>query len=91
MGCEAGPKRLARNVETERRRRLYESFDLETLLHQKGINASDINQPHFLPLEIFDDYTYDCRSVIYKHAFLYCILNLIVQFSFFFLALIILI
>ncbi|XP_058804505.1 dynein axonemal heavy chain 1-like [Phymastichus coffea] len=62
MECEAGPKRIARNVETERRRRLYESFDLEVLLREKGINASDINKQHYIPLETFDDYTYDCRT-----------------------------
>lgn len=61
MECELGPRRIARNVETERRRRQYKSNPLEKLLCQEGITASDILKTEYLPLEIFDDDEFDCR------------------------------
>ncbi|KAJ8667913.1 hypothetical protein QAD02_009576, partial [Eretmocerus hayati] len=62
MEYERGPRRLVKNVETERRRRLYASFDLTELLMQRGICLSDISCSDYLPLEIFDDEEFDCRT-----------------------------
>ena len=61
MGREAGPRRLVRNVEMERRRRLYASFQLEELLRERAISADEIFEEGSLPLEIFDDEEFDCR------------------------------
>jgi hypothetical protein len=61
MNCEDSPRMLVRNVETERRRRLYKSFRLEALLEEKGLTSSDFPPDYYLPLEIFDDEEFDCR------------------------------
>ncbi|XP_043259514.1 dynein axonemal heavy chain 1-like [Colletes gigas] len=75
------PKRLPRNVEMERRRRVYRNLKIEDALDAEGVAAKEILQPsaissilsrediyglfataHLLPLEIFDDQEYDCRT-----------------------------
>ncbi|XP_043666184.1 dynein axonemal heavy chain 1-like [Vespula pensylvanica] len=74
-------KRLPRNVEMERRRRLYRNQSLEEALKNEGISPSNILPPkiisslsskedkyglyskiNYLPLEIFDDEEFDCRT-----------------------------
>lgn len=62
MELEAGSKRLVRNIEMQRRRRLYRDLNLDDILHERGITAIDILHSSALPLEIFDDEEYDCRS-----------------------------
>ncbi|XP_023247279.1 dynein heavy chain 1, axonemal-like [Copidosoma floridanum] len=63
MPVEAEPRHLVRNVETERRRRLYRSFELEVLFREAGIEPpSVVSAHHYLPLELFDDKEYDCRT-----------------------------
>ena len=39
------PKHLPRNVEMERKRRIYRNFTLEELLRQEGIRSLDILSP----------------------------------------------
>ncbi|XP_076627799.1 dynein axonemal heavy chain 1 [Colletes latitarsis] len=75
------PKRLPRNVEMERRRRVYRNLKIEDALDAEGVAAKEILPPsaispilsrediyglfataHLLPLEIFDDEEYDCRT-----------------------------
>ncbi|KAG7197921.1 hypothetical protein KM043_016158 [Ampulex compressa] len=74
-------KKLPRNVEMERRRRMYQNVKIENVLKTEGISLHDILPPkaismslpddkqydlfdgtNFLPLEIFDDESYDCRT-----------------------------
>ncbi|XP_031787006.1 dynein heavy chain 1, axonemal isoform X2 [Nasonia vitripennis] len=62
MGLEMGSKRLVRNVEVQRRRRLYRDLNLENILYERGIRANDILDSSFLPLETFDNEEYDCRT-----------------------------
>ncbi|NXC17890.1 DYH1 protein, partial [Corythaeola cristata] len=75
------PGQCPRRVETERRRRLYLTFDIAQLLASKGIESNELIPRHhdpdnmptivekkdpvfpiYLPLEIFDDNEYDCRT-----------------------------
>ncbi|XP_043502299.1 dynein axonemal heavy chain 1-like [Polistes fuscatus] len=74
-------KRLPRNVEMERRRRLYRNQSLDEALKKEGLSSSNILPPevissvsteedkfglyskiNYLPLEIFDDEEFDCRT-----------------------------
>ncbi|XP_060831781.1 dynein axonemal heavy chain 1-like [Bombus pascuorum] len=76
------PKRIPRNVEMERRRRLYRNLKIQDVLEEIGVSPKQMLPPsatlslltyeetdglfgtaHFLPLEIFDDEEYDCRTV----------------------------
>ena len=66
MDLERGPRQLSRNIEMERRKRIYRSMSLEESLIQAGVDTNKINpeEQHRLPLEIFDDEEYDCRYVL---------------------------
>ncbi|XP_053976512.1 dynein axonemal heavy chain 1-like [Hylaeus volcanicus] len=76
------PKRLPRNVEMERRRRLYRNLKIEDALNEVNVTPKEMLPPsaispllsteeiyglfattHILPLEIFDDEEYDCRTI----------------------------
>lgn len=68
MQVEAEPRHLVRNVEMERRRRFYKSFDLSKLFQDEGIDFNDdfidaMSSTDRLNLETFDDEEYDCRYV----------------------------
>ncbi|NXY87439.1 DYH1 protein, partial [Alcedo cyanopectus] len=75
------PGQRPREVEIERRRRLYLTFDIAQLLASKGIDSNQLMPRHhdpdnmptiqekkdpvfgiYLPLKIFDDEEYDCRT-----------------------------
>ncbi|CAL7945370.1 unnamed protein product [Xylocopa violacea] len=75
------PKRIPRNVEMERRRRIYRRMKIQDAMEVEGISPKDMLPPsailpllsheelyglfstaNFLPLEIFDDEEYDCRT-----------------------------
>ncbi|XP_076766961.1 dynein axonemal heavy chain 1 [Xylocopa sonorina] len=75
------PKRIPRNVEMERRRRIYRNLKIQDAMEAEGISPKDMlppsailallsreelyglfNTDNFLPLEIFDDEEYDCRT-----------------------------
>ncbi|KAL8275069.1 hypothetical protein Esti_000948 [Eimeria stiedai] len=58
------PPQPPRRVIVERRRRAYEAFDIEKLLAERGIDYGDASfeDKSWLPLEPFDDTTYDDRS-----------------------------
>ncbi|KMQ95378.1 dynein heavy chain axonemal [Lasius niger] len=81
MEYNAGPKVLPRNVEMERRRRVYKSLKIEDALEAEGVKSHDMLPPekicallsydekynlyskaNYLPLELFDDEEYDCRT-----------------------------
>ncbi|CBZ56170.1 Dynein heavy chain 1, axonemal, related [Neospora caninum Liverpool] len=57
------PTHAPRKVTVERRRRLYASLDIEELLAERGINYADpqFDSERWLPLDPFDDTTYDDR------------------------------
>ncbi|KPA85487.1 putative dynein heavy chain [Leptomonas pyrrhocoris] len=56
--------RMPRDVEIERRRRLYDSQNVNHLLEVSGLTWGLLarRSARSLPLEIFDDTTYDCRN-----------------------------
>ncbi|KAG5499789.1 hypothetical protein GH5_03924 [Leishmania sp. Ghana 2012 LV757] len=56
--------RMPRDVEIERRRRLYDSESVDRLLHVSGLTWEALarRSAQSLPLEIFDDTSYDCRN-----------------------------
>ncbi|CDJ34396.1 uncharacterized protein EMH_0001030 [Eimeria mitis] len=58
------PTSAPRRVTVERRRRAYEAYDIEQLLVERGINYKDpsFEAKSWLPLEPFDDTTFDDRS-----------------------------
>ncbi|CDI85223.1 hypothetical protein EPH_0053350 [Eimeria praecox] len=58
------PTSAPRRVTVERRRRAYEAYDIEQLLVERGINYRDpsFEAKSWLPLEPFDDTTFDDRS-----------------------------
>ncbi|NXG64249.1 DYH1 protein, partial [Hemiprocne comata] len=73
------PGQCPREVEVERTRRLYLTFDIAELLAREGIDSNELISrhcdpqntptietdpvfPNYLPLEIFDDYDYDCQT-----------------------------
>ncbi|CDJ58638.1 hypothetical protein EMWEY_00002850 [Eimeria maxima] len=58
------PTSAPRRVTVERRRRAYEAYDIEQLLIERGINYRDqtFESKSWLPLEPFDDTTFDDRS-----------------------------
>ncbi|CDJ41592.1 hypothetical protein, conserved [Eimeria tenella] len=58
------PNSAPRRVTVERRRRAYEAYSIEELLLKRGINYSDptFEAKSWLPLEPFDDTTFDDRS-----------------------------
>ncbi|KAK9309948.1 hypothetical protein QLX08_000576 [Tetragonisca angustula] len=81
MQLNVEPKKIPRNVEMERRRRLYRNLKIENALEEIGVSPKEMLPPsavlplltyeeiyglfstvHFLPLEIFDDEEYDCRT-----------------------------
>ncbi|KAK2581762.1 hypothetical protein KPH14_002241 [Odynerus spinipes] len=81
MEHNVAAKCLPRNVEMERRRRLYRNQNLEEELKKEGVLPRDILPPkvtsslssveekyglysktYYLPLEIFDDEEFDCRT-----------------------------
>ncbi|XP_074517159.1 dynein axonemal heavy chain 1 [Sebastes fasciatus] len=68
---------IPRKLEIERRRRKYLKFDIEQLLAEKGISSNLLMARHqsssdvittdnpvsqYLPLEVFDNEEYDCRT-----------------------------
>ncbi|XP_024940673.1 dynein heavy chain 1, axonemal [Cephus cinctus] len=76
------PKHIPRNVEMERRRRIYRLLKVEDALESEGVLSRYLLPYHvvrplcpsnefyglrstmnYLPLEIFDDMEYDCRTV----------------------------
>ncbi|XP_076646491.1 dynein axonemal heavy chain 1-like [Halictus rubicundus] len=82
MELNVEPKRLPRNIEMERRRKLYRSLRVEDALEAIGIKSKDVLPPsailplltreetnglfstvHILPLDLFDDEEYDCRTI----------------------------
>ncbi|XP_076380684.1 dynein axonemal heavy chain 1 [Megalopta genalis] len=82
MQLNVEPKRLPRNVEMERRRKLYRSLKIEDALETIGVTSKDMLPPsailpllnrdmiyglfgraHILPLELFDDEEFDCRTI----------------------------
>ncbi|NWH61667.1 DYH1 protein, partial [Geococcyx californianus] len=75
------PGQSPREIELERRRRLYLTFDIAELLASKGVDSNELIPRHhspddmpatdekadlvfpiYLPLKIFDDVDYDCRT-----------------------------
>ncbi|EPY42496.1 hypothetical protein AGDE_01427 [Angomonas deanei] len=56
--------RVPRNIEIERRRRLFDSQDLSHLLKISKLDLVDLAEKRSdkLPLELFDDTSYDCRN-----------------------------
>ncbi|KAK2862487.1 hypothetical protein Q5P01_002020 [Channa striata] len=77
MPYQTIPGQLPRKLEIERCRREYLQFDFEQLLAEKGIDSKLIMPKHpsssvervhtpdvspYLPLEIFDNEEYDCRT-----------------------------
>ncbi|EPY35542.1 hypothetical protein STCU_01132, partial [Strigomonas culicis] len=56
--------RVPRKIEIERRRRLYEGQNTMHLISISGLSLADLaeEESHKLPLEIFDDTSYDCRN-----------------------------
>lgn len=57
------PGQVPRKVEVERRRRHYESIDLEGALRECGVDFSvPPTMPSYLPLEAFDDTEFDPRT-----------------------------
>ncbi|KPI89108.1 putative dynein heavy chain [Leptomonas seymouri] len=56
--------RMPRDVEIERRRRLYDSQNVDHLLEVSGLTWRMLarRSAQSLPLEIFDDTSYDCRN-----------------------------
>ncbi|CAM39593.2 putative dynein heavy chain [Leishmania braziliensis MHOM/BR/75/M2904] len=56
--------RMPRDVEIERRRRLYDSESVDRLVHVSGLTWEALarRSAQSLPLEIFDDTSYDCRN-----------------------------
>ncbi|CAJ1990204.1 dynein heavy chain [Leishmania donovani] len=56
--------RMPRDVEIERRRRLYDSESVDRLLQVSGLTWEALarRSAQSLPLEIFDDTSYDCRN-----------------------------
>ncbi|XP_026674744.1 dynein heavy chain 1, axonemal-like [Ceratina calcarata] len=81
MEWNVEPKSIPRNVEMERRRRIYQNLKIEDALEAEGVSPKEIlpvsailplfsrDEIHglfstiqFLPLDIFDDEEYDCRT-----------------------------
>ncbi|NXH20173.1 DYH1 protein, partial [Bucco capensis] len=75
------PGQCPRKIEVERRRRVYQTFDIAQLLASKGIDSDQLMPRHhdpnnmptigekkdpvfpiYLPLQIFDNAEYDCRT-----------------------------
>uniref|UniRef100_A0A8V1A4F4 Dynein axonemal heavy chain 1 n=1 Tax=Gallus gallus TaxID=9031 RepID=A0A8V1A4F4_CHICK len=72
------PGQCPRSIEIERRRQLYLSLDITQLLASEGIDSNQLTQRHYdpdsesaieekkypihLPLKIFDNEEYDCRT-----------------------------
>ncbi|OEH74384.1 dynein heavy chain related protein [Cyclospora cayetanensis] len=58
------PAKAPRQVLVERKRRVFEALDIEQLLAERGINYADpcFGAKSWLPLEPFDDTTFDDRS-----------------------------
>eukprot|EP00756_Hemistasia_phaeocysticola_P037122 Hpha_TRINITY_DN16680_c2_g10::TRINITY_DN16680_c2_g10_i1::g.182374::m.182374/K10408/DNAH; dynein heavy chain, axonemal len=56
--------RVPRKIEIERKRRLFESQDVEELCRVAGLPLEDVGarQGKVLPLEVFDDSSYDSRT-----------------------------
>lgn len=57
------PGRVPRKVAIDRKKKEYASFDIEQLLLDEGLDLNDPNNNvNWLPLELFDDTTYDDYS-----------------------------
>lgn len=56
--------RIPRKIEIERRRRQYESYDVQKLLELAGLTLKQLAKEdgQKLPLQVFDDTSYDCRN-----------------------------
>ncbi|KAH9586143.1 Dynein heavy chain [Trypanosoma melophagium] len=56
--------RIPRKIEIERRRRQYESHDVQQLLDVAGLTLQQLacESAQDLPLQVFDDTSYDCRN-----------------------------
>jgi len=54
------PGRAPRKVVIERKKKLFESLNIETMLNEAGIDYSR-HIPAWLPLEPFDNYSYNER------------------------------
>ncbi|XP_066555780.1 dynein axonemal heavy chain 1 [Amia ocellicauda] len=72
---QVAPGQCPRRVEIERRRRQYRGLDLGELLAELGVDSNQLMPRHpkagenpgrtttsFLPLEVFDDEEFDCRT-----------------------------
>lgn len=54
------PGRVPRKVAIDRQKKEYSSFNIEQLLHLEGIDFNkQNNSSQWLPLELFDDTTFD--------------------------------
>ena len=75
MTIKVPPKHLPRDVEVDRRRRIYNKVDIEKELEKAGLYAHELfpteeqycilNEnafKHFLPISFFDDTDFDCHS-----------------------------
>ena len=56
--------RVPRRIEVERRRRLYETQDVEQLVQIAGLTIEQLakKSQDQLPIEVFDDSSFDCRN-----------------------------
>uniref|UniRef100_A0A8C2YBK7 Dynein axonemal heavy chain 1 n=1 Tax=Coturnix japonica TaxID=93934 RepID=A0A8C2YBK7_COTJA len=78
IAFETLPGKCPRTIEIERKRKLYLSLDINQLLDSEGIDSNQLTPRHhdpgsvpdvvgkeypiYLPLKIFDDEEYDCRT-----------------------------
>jgi hypothetical protein len=75
---EAVEGKTPRKIKVERKKRLFQQQDIEKLLEEMSVSMVQNKDFHFLPLEYFDDTSFDPRTPEEWQSFVVIIKNIII-------------